>query len=377
MLRGAPDAIAVVRKGIRLPVIAAVVLTLAVSACEPAAPPNPTVPPLTPAAAVSTPGAAAMGAAQTATPAAALPAPASRAEPPRAESAVAASQPKVSAAIVARTEERVDDLTGRMLRPRPVDTDVLWGALLTHRALGIRNNDAPDVDAPVRMLEMWHSGNPCYGMLEAEVEQLGAAHQFGPVEFNAYFDHILSQLSPCLDQQWSKVDGRRFFANSDAVRAARVSTWYDSIWDRSSAEALTELDHCRAGFYAHAPAAVSAGAAADLHTAWGEAMVEFSECRQQALRAEFPFVYLGESQMFAFELNDRYTLIALQATLGGHLIAISMQRPYDECWPEFEADIPEIALAEGPAQMAESRSAALRALRSCIRELPEYRPFGD
>lgn len=352
------DAIVVVGKVIWLPAIAAVALSLA-AACEPALPPADVV-------AVPT---------QTAVPTTAPPAQSGATDLPPASPADAEPSPAVPAEVVARTEEKVDELSDRMLRPRPVNTDVLWGAFLTYRALGVRTNHMPDIDAPARMLEMWHPGNPCYATLEAEVERLGAHSGLRPVEFNAYFDYVFAQLSPCLDGQWAEVDTERFFANAEAVRADRVSTWFDSIWNRSEGEALTSLGSCREGFHAHQPAVVSAGESPELHSAWGNAMVEFSECRQEALREELPFVYLGNSQLFAFELNDRYTLIALQATLGGHLVAISMQRPYGECWPDFAAIIPEIATAPGPAQLVESRDAALRTLRACIGVLPEHNPF--
>ena len=376
MLFGAPDAIGAVWKSVWLAVVAAVGLALLVAACEPDPPITPTVPSLTPAA-VSTTAASAGVPTQTATLVEASPAEAAKTVRTPAGSVDAGPSSEVPREVVERTEEKVQELTARMLRLRPVDTDVLWGALLAHRALGVQSGRAPDIDGPPRMLEMWHAGNPCYEILDVEVEGLGANNHLGPVDFNAYFDHILMQLTPCLDEQWQEVDGQRFFANSDTVKAERISTWFDSVWDRSDGEALTDLGDCREGFYAHVPTAVSAKDTGELQSAWGDAMVEFSDCRQQALRAEYPFVYLGESQLFAFELNDRYTLVSLQATLGGHLVAISMRRPYDECWPQYEADIPGIAVAEGPAQMVESRDAALRALRSCIEELPEYNPFGE
>ena len=369
------DAIVVVGKGIWLPAIAAVVLSLA-AACEPALLPIPTAQPLTPAT-VLTPADVVAVPTQTAAPTTAPPAQAGATDLPPASPADAEPSPAVPAEVVARTEEKVDELSDRMLRPRPVNTDVLWGAFLTYRALGVRNNHMPDIDAPARMLEMWHPGNPCYATLEAEVERLGAHRGLGPVEFNAYFDYVFAQLSPCLDEQWAEVDAERFFANAEAVRADRVSTWFDSIWNRSEGEALTSLGSCREGFHAHQPAVVSAGESPELHSAWGNAMVEFSECRQQTLREELPFVYLGETQLFAFELNDRYTLIALQATLGGHLVAISLQRPYGECWPDFAASIPEVAIATSPAQLVESRDAALRALRVCIEALPEHNPYAE
>lgn len=375
MLFGVPDAIGAVCKGVWLTAVAVAAVAF-VAACQPAQSAVPTVPPLTPAT-VSTPADAAVVPTQTATSVGTSPAEAAKTVRPPAASVDAGPSSEVPREVAERTEERVQELTARMLRLRPVDTDVLWGALLAHRALGVQSGRAPDIDGPPRMLEMWHAGNPCYEILGAEVEGLGANNHLGPVDFNAYFDHILTQLTPCLDEQWQEVDGQRFFANSDTVKAERISTWFDSVWDRSDGEALTDLGDCREGFYAHVPAAVSATDIGELQSAWGDAMVEFSDCRQQALRAEYPFVYLGESQLFAFELNDRYTLVALQATLGGHLVAISMRRPYDECWPEFEANVPGIAVALGPAQMVESRDAALSALRSCIEELPEYNPFGE
>ncbi len=370
MLLGLADAIGVAQQRTWLTVIAAVGFVLVMAGCEPESPQIPTVPPLTPAAAVTMPTA-------TAAPSPSIPAPAAPTGLPPSGAVGARPAPDVPAEVVARTQERAAELTNRMLRARPVDIDVLWGALLTHRASGIGAGYAPDLDAPARMLEMWHSGNPCYETLQSEVERLGAQNHLGPVEFNAYFDHILDRMSACLDEQLPQLDGQQFFANPEAVRAERVLTWFDSIWNRSNGEALTELDHCREEFYGHMPAAVSAAEPAELHSAWGAAMVEFSECRQQALRAEFPFIYLGESQLFAFELNDRYTLVALRATLSGHLVAISMQRPYGACWPDFEARIPEVAVATRPAQLAESADAALRALRSCIENLPEYKPYAE
>lgn len=376
MLIGVPDAIGVVCKGIRLPAVAAVAVALLVTACEPAQPTVPTVPPLTPAT-VSTPASGAAVPTQTAPSVEALPTAVAGTDAVTAKPVEAAPPSEVPTEVVERTEEKVQEFTERMLRLRPVDTDVLWGALLAYRALGVQTGHAPEIDAPARMLEMWHSGNPCYQMLQAQVDRLGANDHLGPVDFNAYFEHILARLSPCLDEQWHQVDGQRFFDHSETVRAGRISTWFDSIWERSNGEALTGLDHCREGFYAHVPAAVSAEDPSGLQSAWGRAMVEFSDCRQQALRAEFPFLYLGESQLFAFELNDRYTLISLQVTLGGHLVAISMQRPYDRCWGEFEADVPGVAVAAGPAQMVDTRDAALRGLRTCIEELPEYHPFGE
>ena len=281
----------------------------------------------------------------------------------------------VPADVVARTEERAQELTGRMLRPRQVNVDVLWSALVVRRAFGIDAGGAPDPDAPAKMLEMWRPDNACYLILEAETEQLGAERRLSPVEFNLYFEHIAGRVAPCLDEQWPVVDPHQFFSNPESVRADRVTVWFDSIWQLSESETLTSLDHCRDGFYAHMAPAASAVDSQELEGAWSGAMVEFSGCRLQAIRDELPFMELAETGFFAFELNDRYTLIALQTTVAGHLVGVAMQRPYDECWPEFEASIPEVALATGPAQLVESRDAALRAFSACIEVLPEHNPF--
>jgi len=267
------------------------------------------------------------------------------------------------------------ELTSRMLRARRVDVDVLWAVFVMNRAFGIGTDWAPDIEAPAKMLEMWDPENACFAMVEGDVERLGSDNHLTPVDFNAFVAHVGDQLSPCLEERWPEVEAERFFSNPESVRVDRVTIWFDSIWDLSVGDSLVSLEQCREGFYTHLPVAIAASDPHGLEGAWSAAMVEFSACRQEALREELPFVYLGNSQLFAFELNDRYTLIALQATVGGHLVAISMQRPYGECWPDFAASIPEIATATGPAQLVESRDAALRALRACIEVLPEHNPF--
>lgn len=283
----------------------------------------------------------------------------------------------VPAEVVARTEERMAELSARMLRPRRVDADVLWAVFVMSRVFGIGADLAPDLEAPAKMLEMWHPGNACYAMLERDIDRLGSDSHLRPVDFNAFVVHVESSLSPCLDEQWTAVGAEQFFANPDQLRAERVSRWFDVIWEYSDSEALTKLDHCRNGFYSHLPLAESAADWQALEAAWAAAMIDFSTCRRESIRDELPFMELNEARMFAFELGDRYTLIALQTTVAGHLVGIALQRPYDECWPDFEARVPEVAVAAGPAQLVESRDAALGALRDCIEALPEYNPFAS
>ena len=361
MLPGLPDLLRGVRSGIWVLWLAAGALALAATACEVEPPPSPTISPLTPPAAVARPTTAVTALRPT--------------ELPIGASESALASPAVPADVVARTEERMAELTARMTRPRRVDADVLWAVFLMTRTFGIGTGGPPDIEAPAKMLEMWHPDNVCYAMATGEVDQLGADNHLTPVDFNAFVAHVEASLSPCLDEQWAAVDAEQFFANPLDLRTDRVSVWFDTIWEFSNSEALTNLDHCRDGFYVQLPVAESASDSHALEAAWATAMVDFSACRRESMREELPFMELNETRMFAFELGDRYTLISLQTTVAGHLVGIALQRPYDACWPDFEAGIPEVAGAADPAQLVESGDAALGALRDCIEALPEYRPF--
>ena len=377
MFSGLAITIRVVRKFTWILAVAGA-LVLATAACEPAPPAVPDALPLTPPPTVaSTPTSSVMARAPTELPTAMPPGQADTAAPTAVAFASALASPTVPADVVAATEARMAELSSRMIRKRPVDADLLWAVFVMNRALGIGTDWAPDIEAPAKMLEMWDPGNACYAAVEEEVQHLGADDHLAPVDFNAFVAHVGARLSPCLEELWPEVEAEQFFANPESVRTDRVTTWFDSIWDLSVGDSLVDLEQCREGFYAHLPVATAAGDPVGLEGAWSAAMVEFSACRQEALREELPFVYLGNSQLFAFELNDRYTLIALQATVGGHLVAISMQRPYGECWPDFAASIPEVALATGPAQLVDSRDAALRRLRACIEGLPEHNPYAE
>ena len=246
-----------------------------------------------------------------------------------------------------------------------------------NRVFGIGIDRAPDLEAPAKMLEMWHPGNACYATLQRDIDRLGSDNHLSPVDFNAFVVHVEASLSPCLDEQWPAVDAEQFFANPDELRAERVSGWFDIVWEYSNSEALTKLDHCRNGFYAHLPLAETAADSQALEAAWAAAMVDFSTCRRESIRDELPFMGLNETRMFAFALNDRYALITLQTTVAGHLVGIALQRPYDECWPDFAVGVPEVAMAMDPAQLVESRDAELIELRDCIEALPEYNPFSS
>ena len=152
--------------------IAACMPALFLTACKQETSPIATAPPLTPTAAVSTPTESGSAQTQAALPATKLPAQADAAPTQPAASLSAAPSPTVPAEVVARTSERVDELTARLLRPRRINVDVLWGGFVTSRAFGIGTDWVPDLDAPAKMLEMWHPGNACYAIVESEVDQL-------------------------------------------------------------------------------------------------------------------------------------------------------------------------------------------------------------
>ena len=192
--------------------IAACMPALFLTACKQETSPIATAPPLTPTAAVSTPTESGSAQTQAALPATKLPAQADAAPTPPAASLSAAPSPTVPAEVVARTSERVDELTARLLRPRRINVDVLWGGFVTSRAFGIGTDWVPDLDAPAKMLEMWHPGNACYAIVESEVDQLESDNRLRPVEFTLYFDYISAQLSPCLDEQLPQVDAEQFFS---------------------------------------------------------------------------------------------------------------------------------------------------------------------
>ncbi len=350
-------------------------LVLVLAACKPEMPADLTVVDSTPPArTTSAPTVTIAAPAPTVSSDAALPA-LTDASPPGSALSVQ-PPPTVSPDVVASTSERAEELTSRLLRLRRFDADSLWAGFVVTRTLGIGGPWAPDLEAPAKLLEMWHPGNECYAMFEVEIAQLGPDKRVRPEEIGPYFDHFAAQLSPCLDEQLSEVDAQRFFENAEAVRTERVGVWFDSIWAYTNEVALTSHDHCREGLYSHLPTAVLAADAQGLEAAWSAAMLELSACQSQAMRDGLPFLELGETQLFAFELNDRYTLITLQASFMGHMLAIAKSRPYEECWPDYEAKIPQIAVATSPAQFVDYRDIALRALLTCIEQLPAADPFG-
>ena len=277
--------------------------------------------------------------------------------------------------VVNRTREMTADLSNRMLQPRLVDADFMWGMFITNRSFVGGWSRQVDPDHTTRMLEMWHAGSPCYSALEAEVAGLGNDNSLPPLEFVLYVDHLTAQLSPCVDEQLSLVDGRLFFHNPADVRTQRITTWFDRTWQDADDGTFPFAADCRDGFYSHLPVAIAASDARDLESAWASAMVVVSQCARAAMQDYFAFLQVTPSRLFELQPHDRYTTISLQMTMYGHLISVDLRKPNAQCWPDYQGRIPELAAIEDPQQFEPSRNAVLKDYSDCLDGLPAYDPF--
>ena len=217
--------------GIARLVTIACILGIAGLACNSATPAIPTVPPLTsppPATPTPTPPGATPTETISRTPS---PSSAATSEPPPSPVPTAVSNPPgVSEAVVTRTAEQTQDLTERMLQPRQVDADFLWGMFMTNRSFVGGWGRTPDPNYTTQMLEMWHSENPCYSALESEVIRLGGENNLPPLEVLQYVELLNVQLSPCVEDQLQSISGLQFFDNSPTVRTQRITIWFDRTW---------------------------------------------------------------------------------------------------------------------------------------------------
>ena len=348
---------------------------LAVSlACQGAAPVDHSIPPLT-APAPPTPS-------PTQTPAPSIPPTLQltpTAEPEAAKSTaapVAAMTPApVSQATTDLTEKQVADLTDRMLQPREVDADFLWGMFITNRSFAGGWSGPPDSDYTTRMLEMWHPANACYSDLESEVARLGGANRLLPLEFLQYIDHLITQLSPCVDDHLQSISGSQFFDNTLDVRTQRVSKWFDRTWQDADDGTFPFAAGCRDEFFSQVPDALAATDSIHLESAWASAMVVVSGCAQEAMQTYFAFLDISESKLKDLSPDDRYTTVSLQMTMFGHLLSINLRKPSDECWPDYQSSIPGVAATVDPEQMIANRNAALGSFQRCLEALPATNPF--
>lgn len=277
--------------------------------------------------------------------------------------------------MVARTADMTADLTNRMLQPRSVDADFLWGMFITNRSFVGGWGAQLDPAYTTQMLEMWHVDDVCYSGLTAEVTKLDGNTSLPPLEFLLYVDHLISQLSPCIEDQLASIGGDDFFANSLDVRTQRITAWFDRTWQDADDGTFPFDTACRDEFYSHLPEAISASEGPYLESAWASAMVVVSQCARDAMQHYFAFLDIGPSRLFELQPADRYTATSLQMTMVGHLLSVNLRKPVDQCWPEYQSLIPDVAAAHTRERMESSRNSALRTLNGCLEASPPYHPF--
>ncbi len=261
-------------------------------------------------------------------------------------------------------------------RPRSINADAMWAFFISDRTIPTSSAGAEAEETQAKLLEMWHSDNVCYAKLEEEIAVLGQDNQVSPVGYRQYLDYINGELSPCLDEQLPLVDAQQFFGNSTAIRAERITKWLNASWLELEEEGqLPDTAPCGDIFDAHLPDAIAAADPEQLSAAWSAALNERFQCQYEPLQQANEFSDLGDAHLFTLSLHDRRTIITLQTTLMGHVIAIGLGRSYDECWSDFAASIPEMAAVNDPAELYDARNAALEALYACIAKLPVTNPF--
>ena len=274
-----------------------------------------------------------------------------------------------------RTAEQTRELTDRMLQPRLVDADFLWGMFITNRSFVGGWGRTPDADYTTRMLEMWHSDNACYAALEVEVSGLGAENSLPPLEFLQYVDYVIAQLSSCVEDQLDSIDGNQFFDNSLDVRTLRINNWFDRTWRDADDGTFPFATDCQTEFYSHLPAATAATDANHLESAWASAMVVVSGCARDAMQGYFAFLDISELQLKTLPPEDRYAAVSLQMTMFGHLFGINLGKPSEACWPDYAARIPVVAAVPDPDQQIDARNVALKTLEVCLQASPDSNPF--
>ena len=207
--------------------------------------------------------------------------------------------------------------------------------------------------------------------------RIGERQQLASFEFVLYVDYLTAQLSPCVDEHLSLVDGRLFFHNPADVRTQRITTWFDRTWQDADDGTFPFAADCRDGFYSHLPVAIAASDARDLESAWASAMVVVSQCARAAMQDYFAFLQVTPSRLFELQPDDRYTTVSLQMTMYGHLISVDLRKPNSQCWPDYQGRIPELAAIDDPQQFEPSRNAVLKDYSDCLDGLPAYNPFAN
>ncbi len=386
------------RNNVSLLTSLACILVLTAAACQPTQPAIPNEPQLTapppatapPAAAVTSSGSAAPSTVPilpTATPTAvqsdatlapapiALPSTKRPTPPPTPASTQRSLLPAATAPPPHDAAAGLTQMIEAIIRPRSVSVDRMWAFFITDRTLPGGPVVTEAAETQIKLLEMWHPGNVCYSRLEAEIDVLGQNNQFPPVAYRQYLNYINAELSPCLDEQLPLVDTRQFFSKPTPVRAERITKWLSASWVDDEDAPTVSGGNCGDIFDAHLPDAVAATNPEQLSAIWSEALNERFQCQFRSLREANELSELGDAHLYTLPAEDRNTLITLQITLIGHVLAIGQGKPYDQCWPDFEAGLPAVAAAANPEELTEARNASLDSLVQCVEKLPASNPF--
>ncbi len=282
--------------------------------------------------------------------------------------------------------DNLADLIAETVQPRPVTADEVWVYLMLERNISANialeqippagGSPSPPEETLARMLELWRSDSPCFGMLEAEIAALGDNNLLGAVRYVQYLDYVTTQIAPCLDEQLPLLEADQFFKNSSEVRADRITRWFDQSWPIQTGPTVSDTASCREDFYSHVPAAVAATQPSQLSAELDSAQSEVFECLASTVSDEYRLMDLDADQLFDLPPEQRRRLITLQATFIGHVSVVGFGKEYAECWPEFEAQLPAVAMAASPEDLIDREGAAVNALHECVIELPPDNPFG-
>ena len=292
-------------------------------------------------------------------------------------SEVATPAPTLPAATTTDAAHRLNGLIDQLLEPREVSADAVWSSFIASRTAILSGIDGiRAAETQVRMLEMWHPGDDCYAALEAEVAALGSDRHLTLIEYPQFLDYAHRQVSPCLEERLPQIDPARFFEHPAEVRSERITKWFDAAWQEGSGELGELAPSCRGSFYAYVPDVVDAADPESFGTAWNAALQGQVQCLLSAMQDDLRYL-LDPAALFELPAAQLPEMIALHTTITGHILALGMGRNYDECWPDFEAQIPGVAESTTLAEMSVAQNAAMESLAQCVQGLPLTNRFSN
>ena len=360
--------------------VVACLLSAGALACAGGPQPVPSVPPLTapaPATAAPTPTEAAQAEPDRPTPTnppAASPAVEATAAPTQQPTPVPAPTPDAGDAS-SDVAARLTGLIEGLLEPREVDADTVWASFIIQRTAPLAGFDpAAAAEIQAKMLQMWHADNACYAELQDAIARLEPGARLSLVDYPHFLDYAQREVSPCIEKQLVIMDGADFFAETTEVRTVRITVWFESGWQDGSGQLGRLAATCRDSFYSYLPEAVAATDPEQLATAWNTALSGQSQCLLSAMHQDLRFL-IDPSTLFELPEADLPEMITLHTTIAGHALALGMGRNYDECWPAFEARLPDVAAAQTFDELSLIQDDALESLAVCVQLLPPTNPF--